>query len=950
MHAFLKRQYKKGRGKMGSGTTGSSKRSVKHREEDDSAGPIGTLKYQDAVSKSMDSLLMVASSVPLPTHAQLTPDPGRSKKRGRRLRVRGDSSSSSSLQRHSDQEILGMERRHSFDYPNGKFSDDDEEDDDDTFSEGGVSRSLEVSPVHRGTRTDSMDSRDTFRALHQSFLTSLENSASFTSEKGDFTDSDNDNRSYVSFHDDDSRVFVMTADENDQGDVVTHEESPHGSPAAVHQAVELSRQDTILRQRQNALMEHPFFMLEVRLQEGKDLVIRDSCGTSDPYVKFKIGGKQVYRSKTIYKNLNPKWDETFTIPVEDVNKPVNIKVFDYDRGLHDDPMGNTEIDVSQLELGKSTELKLLLSDRGKPDYMGYLLLTCTLQPKTQEDKDQFLRRTTVRPTDAVSKKMKMQPWSGVVTIVLVEGQDLVPMDDNGLSDPYVKFRLGNEKCRSKHKSKTLSPKWLEQFDLRQFQDLASQLEITVFDYDVTGKDDFMGRAVIDLSTLELEITHHLDVELEDGAGMLKLLLTISGQNSSDAQSDLCNYTPDSRTQEQLMKKYSALKLSDITDVGTLQVKVFKATGLKSADIGGQSDPFCVLELVNARVQTHTEYKTLNPEWNKVFTFKVRDIHSVLEVTIFDEDRDKKVEFLGKVAIPLLRIKNGERRWYALKERKLVRREKGAILLEMDLVFNNVKAAIRTVKPAEEKFMQVEPKFKIHLMKRNIDRVGHLISTFVEGGKFVQSCFNWESTPRSATAFIVFLVMVWNFEMYMLPITLLLIFLKNLIIAQIVGAFKREQVEDEYFDEEDEEEDEEKEKFLAIFNPVNNAVVQEEKKSFKEKLQSIQDVCLQVQQGMDMVASLGERVKNTFNWSVPWLSTLAVVALSVGVLVLYFIPIRLLILAWGINKFTKKLRKPNAISNNELFDFLSRVPSDSELQQYREMRPEFSPTPGKKKRS
>ena len=66
----------------------------------------------------------------------------------------------------------------------------------------------------------------------------------------------------------------------------------------------------------------------------------------------------------------------------------------------------------------------------------------------------------------------------------------------------------------------------------------------------------------------------------------------------------------------------------------------------------------------------------------------------------------------------------------------------------------VKAAVRTVNPAEEKFMQVEPKFKIHLMKRNIDRVSQLISTFVEGGKFLQSCFSWESTPRSATAFIV----------------------------------------------------------------------------------------------------------------------------------------------------------------------------------------------------
>ena len=38
------------------------------------------------------------------------------------------------------------------------------------------------------------------------------------------------------------------------------------------------------------------------------------------------------------------------------------------------------------------------------------------------------------------------------------------------------------------------------------------------------------------------------------------------------------------------------------------------------------------------------------------------------------------------------------------------------------------------------------------------------------------------------------------------------------------------------------------------------VIQEGKKSFKERLQGIQDVCLQVQEGMDSLASLGERVK------------------------------------------------------------------------------------------
>ena len=37
-------------------------------------------------------------------------------------------------------------------------------------------------------------------------------------------------------------------------------------------------------------------------------------------------------------------------------------------------------------------------------------------------------------------------------------------------------------------------------------------------------------------------------------------------------------------------------------------------------------------------------------------------------------------------------------------------------------------------------------------------------------------------------------------------------------------------------------------------------LQAEKVGFKEKLQQIQDICLQIQESMDMVASNGERVK------------------------------------------------------------------------------------------
>lgn len=49
-------------------------------------------------------------------------------------------------------------------------------------------------------------------------------------------------------------------------------------------------------------------------------------GTSDPYVKFKIAGKEVFRSKIIHKNLNPVWDERVCLIVNNLQEPLYIKV------------------------------------------------------------------------------------------------------------------------------------------------------------------------------------------------------------------------------------------------------------------------------------------------------------------------------------------------------------------------------------------------------------------------------------------------------------------------------------------------------------------------------------------------------------------------------------------------------------------------------------------------
>lgn len=526
----------------------------------------------------------------------------------------------------------------------------------------------------------------------------------------------------------------------------------------------------------------------------------------------------------------------------------------------------------------------------------------------------------------VNRRLKSQIWSSVVTIVLVEGRNLLPMDIDGFSDPYAKFRLGNEKYKSKVVYKSLNPSWLEQFDLHMYDDQSQELEITIWDKD-RSKDDFMGRCTIDLTNFEREKTHRICQELEDGAGSIFLLLTISGTTASETISDLTTYEENPKEKEKLFHRYALVNsLQNLRDVGHLTVKVFRAQGLAAADLGGKSDPFCVLELVNARLQTQTEYKTLSPSWQKIFTFNVKDINSVLEVTVYDEDRDHKVEFLGKVAIPLLRIKNGEKKWYALKDKKLHGRAKGncpQILLEMTVIWNPIRASVRTLNPKEEKYMQGEVKFKRQVFVRNVMRLKAIIMNIIDITKYVQSCFEWESTPRSIISFVIFILLCYYFEPYMIPVALLLIFLKSYIVMSLTGSWAvHDEDEEPLGDDDDEEDDKDK----------------EEKKSLKERLQAIQEVTQSVQNAIGYIASLGESIKNTFNFTVPYLSILAILMCLAGAIVLYLVPVRYLIMAWGINKFSRKLVRPHTVPNNEVLDLLSRVPDDEDLIAYRELKP------------
>ncbi|XP_068995083.1 multiple C2 and transmembrane domain-containing protein 1 isoform X5 [Embiotoca jacksoni] len=691
------------------------------------------------------------------------------------------------------------------------------------------------------------------------------------------------------------------------------------------------------------------YQLDIVLKKGKNLAIRDRTGTSDPYVKFKIAGKEVFRSKTIHKNLNPVWDERVSLLLETLRDPLYVKVFDYDFGLQDDFMGSAYLHLESLEHQRAQEVTLDLKDPQYPEHnLGSLELAVTMSPKEGDVRDavrntMLLRRNWKRSSKYQSMRLsdvhrKAQLWRGIVSISLIEGRCLQPMDANGLSDPYVKFRMGHQKYKSKTISKTLNPQWREQFDFHLYEEHGGFVDITVWDKDAGKKDDFMGRCTINLSLLNKEHTHKLDLPLEEGEGVLVLLVTLTASAAVSISDLSVNMLDDPHERHQIKQRYSLWRsLHNLKDVGVVQVKVIRAEGLLAADVTGKSDPFCVVELSNDRLQTHTVYKNLNPEWNKVFTFNVKDIHSVLEVTVYDEDRDRSADFLGKVAIPLLNIQNGERKAYALKSKELTGPTKGVIFLEIDVIFNAVKAGLGTLIPIEQKYIEEEPRVSKQLLLRNFNRVRRCIMFLINTGCYINSCFEWDSPQRSICAFVLFVIVVWNFELYMIPLALLLPLIWNYILIAS-GKDTRQDVqavedlledEDEDFDKDDKD---------------------SERKGFMNKLYAIQDVCISVQNALDEVASYGERIKNTFNWTVPFLSWLAIVAFGVATIIIYFIPLRYIVLAWGVNKFTKKLRDPYTIDNNELLDFLSRVPSDVQVVQYRELKLDPNPSPNKRKKN
>ncbi|XP_075390161.1 rasGAP-activating-like protein 1 isoform X1 [Tenrec ecaudatus] len=207
--------------------------------------------------------------------------------------------------------------------------------------------------------------------------------------------------------------------------------------------------------------------LNVRVVEGRALPAKDVSGSSDPYCIVKVDDEVVARTATVWRSLSPFWGEEYTVHLPLDFHHLAFYVLDQDTVGHDDVIG--KISLSREAIAADS--------RGI---------------------DSWINLSHVDPDAEVQGEIRLavqvlEDGRGrCLRCHMLQARDLAPRDISGTSDPFARVFWGCQSLETTTIKKTRFPHWDEVLELREPPGPLSPLRVELWDWDMVGKNDFLG--------------------------------------------------------------------------------------------------------------------------------------------------------------------------------------------------------------------------------------------------------------------------------------------------------------------------------------------------------------------------------------------------------------------------------------------------------------------------
>lgn len=254
-----------------------------------------------------------------------------------------------------------------------------------------------------------------------------------------------------------------------------------------------------------------------------------------------------------------------------------------------------------------------------------------------EENDEGESKQSEQKLGKLQYKLEYDFNANALTVTVIQAEELPALDMGGTSDPYVKVYLlpdKKKKFETKVHRKTLNPVFNESFTFKSLpyaEAMNKTLVFAIFDFDRFSKHDQIGEVKVPLCQIDLAQTIEEWRELQ----------SVEGEGGQDNKlGDIC------------------FSLRYVPTAGKLTVVILEAKNLKKMDVGGLSDPYVKIALMQngkrlKKKKTSIKKCTLNPYYNESFSFEVpfEQIQKVnLVVTVVDYDRIGTSEPIGKAVL------------------------------------------------------------------------------------------------------------------------------------------------------------------------------------------------------------------------------------------------------------------------------------------------------------